>query len=105
MDGIRDIGGTDKLHAGIIGGVQMCKAVLGYDGTLKADTFRFPQTLLQIRYTAHLAAKADFTDGNELIAHGAVQKRCFLSSYFFPNRLKPQNVRGHMHPANSTTSR
>ena len=53
----------------------MCKAVLGYDGTLKADTLRFPQTLLQIRYAAYLAAEADFTDGNELIAHGAVQKR------------------------------
>lgn len=68
MDGVRDIGGTDKLHAGIIGGIQMSKAVLWYDGTLKADTFRFPQALLQIRYTAHFAAKADFTDGNELIA-------------------------------------
>ena len=75
MDGIRDIGGTDKLHAGIIGGIQMCKAVLWYDGTFKADTFRFPQTLLQIRHAAHLAAEADFTDGNELIAHGAVQQR------------------------------
>ena len=48
MDGVRDIGGTDKLHAGIIGGIQMCKAVLWYDGTFKADTFRFPQALLQI---------------------------------------------------------
>ena len=49
MDGVRDIGGTDKLHAGIIGGVQMCKAVLWYDGTLKADTLGLPQALLQIR--------------------------------------------------------
>ena len=61
MDGIRDIGGADKLHAGIIGGIQMSKAVLWYDSALKADTFRFPQALLQIRHAAHLAAKADFT--------------------------------------------
>ena len=52
MDGVRDIGGTDKLHAGIIGGIQMSKAVLGYDGTLKADALGLPQTLLQIRYTS-----------------------------------------------------
>ena len=75
MDGVRDIGGTDKLHAGIIGGAQVCKAVLWYDSALKADTLRFPQTLLQIRHAAYLAAEADFTDGDELIAHGAVQKR------------------------------
>ena len=53
----------------------MSKAVLWYDGTLKADALGLPQTLLQIRHAAYLAAEADFTDGDELIAHGAVQKR------------------------------
>lgn len=30
---------------------------------------------------------------------------CVFSVYLFPNRLKPQKVSGHTHPANSTTSR
>ncbi len=70
MDGVGDIGGTDQLHAGIIRRAQMIQAVLRYDRTLKADTLRFMQALLQIRYAAHFTAKADLTDGNELIADG-----------------------------------
>ena len=33
------------------------------------------------------------------------QGRFRIFSYHFPRRLKPQNVRGHTHPANSTISR
>ena len=73
--GLGKISGSFQLHSGVIGGVQVGKAVLGEDGALKTDALGFPQALFEVRHAAHLAAKAHFADGNEFIADGLIEQR------------------------------
>ena len=72
---IHGVSRTYQLHARIICRVQVGKAVFWHHSPLKADALGFPQALFKVGHTAHLTAQTHFSNGNELIAHGAVQQR------------------------------